>query len=103
MTREELVARLQTRAADAERLGALAPVATVLRDVLIDLDQVNGWPSHGPDRLLPLEEAAQQLAVTVRWLRETKPPYVVVLGEKTLRVSAQKLARWLAHQWSGEK
>lgn len=95
MTREEWAARLAARAADAERLGALAPVATVLRQVAAELEDVDGWP-ESPDRLLTLEDAADRLAVTPRWLREHRPPYVVVLSDKTLRVSERKLGRWLA-------
>lgn len=101
MTRAELVASLQARAAEAERIGALAPVAAVLRDLLATVEQVDGWPTSGPDRLLSLEDAAQQLKVSVRWLREARPPYVVQLGDKTFRVSAQKLSRWLEHVGDG--
>lgn len=47
------------------------------------------------ERLLTLKEAAALLKVTPRWLRETRPPYVVQLGDRTLRVSEQKLQRFL--------
>lgn len=102
MTRAEWVAQLTARAADAEQLGTLAPLATVLRAVLQEIEQVDGWPvtPPAPDTLVTLEEAARRLAVTSRWLREQRPPYVVMLGDKTLRVSERKLARWLAHQGS---
>jgi len=97
MTRDEWAARLTDRATEAERLGALVPLAAVLRDVVRELDAVDGWPTAPvTDQLIPLEEAAARLAVTARWLRETRPPYVVTLGDKTLRVSERKLARWLA-------
>lgn len=98
MTRDEWAARLAARAAEAERLGTLAPLAVVLRDVLAEVEAVDGWPVTAPaaDRFLTLEEAAAQLRVTPRWLREERPPYVVALGDKTLRVSERKLARWLA-------
>lgn len=100
VTREEFLATLATRAADAERLGALAPVASVVRDILRDAEAVNGWPAHrpAPDRLITLEAAADQLAVTPRWLRETRPGFVVTLGDKTLRVSEQRLARFIEGQ-----
>jgi hypothetical protein len=103
MTRQDLVNRLEARAVEADRIGALAPVGAIIRDILTQLDQVNGWPSTGPDHLLTLEEAAGQLQVTTRWLRETRPPYVVALGDKTLRVSAQRLARWMEHQGNGRR
>lgn len=103
MTRDEWTARLVARATEAERLGALAPVAAVLRDVLAEAQAVDGWPTTppAPDTLVTLEEAAARLAVTPRWLREERPPYVVQLGDKTLRVSEQKLARWLTHHQNG--
>lgn len=100
MTKDELLATLATRAADAERLGALAPVAAVLRDIAREVEAVNGWPAHRPvsDQLITLEAAAERLSVTPRWLRETRPGFVVVLGDKTLRVSEAKLARFLEGQ-----
>jgi hypothetical protein len=103
VTRAEWIARLAARAADAERLGLTAPVGAILRDVLAEAEQVDGWPSSlpAPDTLIPLEQAAPRLGVSVRWLREQRPPYVVVLGDKTLRVSEQRLARWLAHHDNG--
>jgi hypothetical protein len=103
VTPEELAARLAQRAEDAERIGALAPVAVILRDVVREIEQVDGWPATNPaaDTLLTLEDAAARLAVTPRWLREHRPPYVVVLGDKTLRVSERKLARWLVSTTAG--
>ncbi len=97
MTPSELRTRLQSRLSDAEAMNATAPVADVLRVVLGELEAVNGVPNAAlpPDRLLGLEEASEQLGVTVRWLRETRPPYVVELSPKTLRVSQRKLDDWL--------
>jgi hypothetical protein len=96
MTRDELVTSLTTRADDAERISALAPVSVVLRDVLTSLSGLDGIPSGGPDQLIELEEAGARLAVSPRWLREQRPPYVVQLGDKTLRVSTRKLERFLS-------
>ena len=105
MTIAELVARLTAQAGDAERLGRLALEAAILRDVLDDLAQLDGVPTRPtPDTLITLEEAAARLDVTQRWLREERPPYVVIMKDgkkKTLRVSEQKLARWLAHSNGG--
>ena len=97
MTREEWASRLSERAAEAERMGALAPLATVLRSLVAELEDVDGWPAT-PETFITLEAAAARLAVTPRWLREHRPPYVVALGDKTLRVSERKLARWLGHR-----
>ena len=96
MTRAELLARLAQRAEDAERVGATAPVAAVLRAVLAELEAVDGVPTtSAPDRLISLEEAAEQLGVSARWLREHRPPYVVALSRKVLKVSTAKLAAHL--------
>ena len=97
MTPSELRTRLQSRLSDAEAMNATAPVADVLRVVLGELETVNGVPNAvlPPDRLLGLEEASEKLGVTVRWLRETRPPYVVELSPRTLRVSQRKLDDWL--------
>lgn len=98
MTREEWTARLEARAHEAEALGTLAPLGTVWRQVLAEVEEVDGWPATAPtaDTFLTLEEAAARLAVTPRWLREQRPPYVVALGDRTLRVSTRRLARYLA-------
>ncbi len=97
MTPSELRTRLQSRLSDAEAMNATAPVADVLRVVLGELETVNGVPNAAlpPDRLLCLEKASEQLGVTVRWLRETRPPYVVELSPRMLRVSQRKLDDWL--------
>lgn len=88
--------QLAERANEAERFGSVAPVASVLRTLATEAEQVDGWPlPPPPDCLITLDAAAKRLGVTTRWLRETRPPYVVALGGKTLRVSEQKLARWL--------
>ncbi len=97
MTPSELRTRLQSRLSDAEAMHATAPVADVLRVVVGELETVNGVPNAAlpPDRLLGLEKASEQLGVTVRWLRETRPPYVVELSPRMLRVSQRKLDDWL--------
>ena len=96
MTRAGLLARLRQRAEDAERIGATAPVATVLRDVLAELDGLDGVPiTTPPDQLISLEEAGKQLGVSARWLREHCPPYVVRLSRKVLKVSTNKMAAYL--------
>ena len=93
MTRAELVARLRQQADDAERFGATAPVATVLRDVLNSVQGLDGVPDHPPCResLMTLDEASTYLRVTTRWLRETRPPYVIEISPKQLRVDPSRL------------
>ena len=97
MTPSELRTRLQNRLSEAEAMNATAPVADGLRVVLGELEAVNGVPNAAlpPDRLLGLEEASEQLGVTVRWLRETRPSYVVELSPRMLRISQRKLDDWL--------
>jgi hypothetical protein len=82
VTLDDLRARLEQMVTQAERIGAQAPVGLVLRAVMEDLAQVNGQPAYppAPDRLISLEEAAERLGVTVRWLRENRPPYLVELS-----------------------
>lgn len=102
MTRDEFVRHLETRANDADRLGTLAAVAAVLRDVRALLEDVDGWPATNPadDHLITLADAAGRLGVTTRWLREHRPPYLVELGDRTFRVSERKLGRWLTRELS---
>ncbi len=101
MTRDEWAAHLAQRADDAERLGALAPMATVLRTVLAELEAVDGWPATKPppDEMLTLEETAARLNVPKRWLTEHRhelPFLTEYVPGGTVRVSAKALARWLA-------
>ena len=100
MTREEWAESLAERAEDAERLGALAPVGTVLRSVLTELEVVDGWPATkaAPDEMLTLEATAERLNVPKRWLTEHRhelPFLKEYVPGGTVRVSAKGLARWL--------
>ena len=100
MTRNEWAARLAERAEDAERLGALAPVGTVLRNVLTELADVDGWPTTkpAPDEMLTLEETAARLNVSKRWLTERRrelPFLREYVPNGTVRVSAKALDKWL--------
>jgi len=101
VTPSELLERLRVQAIEAERIGATAPVAAVLRAVAEDVEALNGLaPSPAPDRLLTLNEAAQRLSVPVRWFSEAQPdgerlPFLRHLTRKTVRVSEHALGRWL--------
>ena len=94
MTRDELAAKVIQRADYHEAIGD-PRVAGVLRLVLADLKDLDGLTDTQPDRLISLDEAADRMSCEVRWLRETRPPYVVAISPKQLRVSEKKLAAWL--------
>ena len=100
MTRDEFAAALAARADDAEQLGALAPVGTVLRSVLSELEAVDGWPrtKPAPDEMLTLEDTASRLNVPKRWLTEHRhelPFLREYVPGGTVRVSSKALERWL--------
>lgn len=103
MTAQELALRLEKRAEEEERISAMAPVAAVLRDVVRQLGELNGASAAAaPDQMLTLEEAGARLGVSPRWLRENKPPYLVLLSDRTFRVSERKLYQFLStHQGNG--
>ena len=94
MTRAELVAKVIERADYHDSIGD-PRVAGALRLVLADLEKVDALADAAPDRMLSLEAAADRLDVTVRWLRENRPPYVVELSPKMLKVSEKRLTQWL--------
>ena len=99
MTREELLARWQVRAAEAEQIGALAPVATLLRALMAEAEAVDGMPVSrpAPDTMLTLDEAAARLQVPKRWFTEHRDlPFLKRLSGVTVRVSEKELARWVA-------
>lgn len=105
MTLAEFLAQLERRAAEAETVGATAPVATVCRVILAELrplTDANGTGGSGSapsreDRLLTVEEAAQRLGVAPRWLyRHARTlPFTRHLSRKALRFSEAGLHRWL--------
>ncbi len=94
MTKDEFAASLAQRAAYHKSIGD-PRVAGVLRVVLDDIERLDGVADGTPDKMISLDAAADRLDVTVRWLRENRPPYVVELSPKTLKVSEKKLAAWL--------
>ena len=96
MTLAELRTDLAERIAYHERIGD-DRVAGALAVVLRELDDITRIPPPPttPDELPTLADAARRLNVTPRWLRDARPPYVVELGPRTLRVSSHRLARWL--------
>ena len=96
MTRDEFSASVAQRADYHESIKD-PRVAKALRLVLADVEEIDGLTDAAPDQLIGLDVAAERLNVEERWLRETKPSYVVVLSPKQLRVSEKRLAAWLKH------
>ena len=101
MTRAEWVAQLEARAVEAERFGAVAPLATTLRALIAEVEAVDGWPSTKPepDRLLDLDEAARRLGVEKRFFTEHRrelPFLKKLVPGGAVRVSERELTRWLA-------
>ena len=96
VTRDEFAATLRARIEYHAQIND-DRVAGALRLVLEELESVNGLPENAPppDRLLGLEEAAELMGVTPRWLRDNRPPYLVRLSPRELRVSLRQLERFL--------
>jgi predicted DNA-binding transcriptional regulator AlpA len=102
VTLAELRAALERRAAEAEALGATAPVASVYRLVVADLDAVGPEPTCGlrapnEDRLLNASEAAERLGVARRWLyrHAARLPFTRRLSAGVLRFSLAGINKWL--------
>ena len=103
MTLAEILAALERRAAEAEAIGATAPVANVYRAVLEDLrpmtDASGDKGARGvlsSDRLLTVGEAAALLGVSVKWLyrHAGRLPFARRLSPKVLRFSEVGLRKW---------
>lgn len=102
----EILAALERRAADAERIGATAPVAAVLRDVAAELTPlVNGNGTSAPERtpvastdggLLTAREVAKRLGCSVRYVyaHANDWPFTVRLDGRAVRFDPEGLARW---------
>ena len=97
MTRDELLTELERQAAEAEAMQASAPVATVLRTLVPKVRELDGVARTSQDHMITVEEAAERLAVTPRWIydRLDSLPFVHQLADHTLRVSDHGLTRWL--------
>lgn len=65
-TLDELLARWEARRADAERLGAMAPIAAIAAEVLADLATLR----PPDDELLSLSEAARESGYSVDRLQK---------------------------------
>ena len=105
MTLPDVLDQLERRAAEAEVVGATAPLASVYRAVVAELRPLTGGNGKGgpevapprEDRLLTVEEAASLLGVAPRWLyRHARTlPFARHLSPKALRFSEAGLRRWV--------
>ena len=79
---------------NAHRRSPVAPEIAALRAEVASLRRA---VRNGADRLLTVQEAAQRLAVTPRWLYRHAGdlPFTVRLG-RLLRFSERGLDRWLS-------
>ena len=104
MTPTQWAADLERRAAEAERIGATAPVAAIYRALVAEVASLNGnggAPAPRPDHLLTAQEVAPRLGCSVRYVyaHAGDYPFTVRLGKANggpVRFSAAGLDRWLA-------
>ena len=99
-----LVAQLERRAAESEAIGATAPVAAVLHNVIAELHALDGTaadpaPAAPAAELLTVREASRRLGVAPKWLyRHPRLPFLRRLSPGVLRVDAAALALWVARR-----
>ena len=104
MTPTQLVTDLERRAAEAERIEAVAPVAAIYRALAVEVAGLNGngaAPAPRPDHLLTAQEVAARLGCSVRYVyaHAADYPFTVRLDQANggpVRFSAAGLDRWLA-------
>lgn len=95
----ELRAELERRAAEAERIGATAPVAAIYRALIEEIATLNGTGSAPrPDRLLTAHEVAPRLGCSPRYIYAHAKdfPFTRKLGN-LVRFSEHGLADYLRH------
>lgn len=63
----ELLARWGTRAEDAQRIGATAPIANVVRDLMRELEETT---RREDDELLDLRQASAETGLSDRTIRQ---------------------------------
>ncbi len=104
MTLTKLLATLERRAEEAERVGSTAPVAAIYRAVLEDLQPLTDSPAPLEpedilvrDRLLTVAETAERLSVSTRYVyaHRSEFPFTRRLSGGAVRFSEQGLAAWL--------
>src|SRR2546423_1315271 len=102
MTPSQLVADLERRAAEAEKIGATAPVAAIYRALVVEVAGLNGngaSPAPRPDHLLTAREVAPRLGCSVRYVyaKAKTFPFTMRVGN-LVRFSEAALERWLARR-----
>jgi len=95
----QLVADLERRATEAERIGATAPVAAIYRALAAEVASLNGNgapPAPPPDHLLTAQEVAQRLGASKRYVyaHAADFPFTVRLNG-LVRFDAAGLRRWI--------
>ena len=104
MTLMDFLGELEHRAAEAERIGAQAPVASIYRAVLGELRALDDGkhstpPAVGDDgTLLTAREVAQRLGCSIRYVYSHAGdyPFTRRLGDRMVRFDREGLGRWLA-------
>lgn len=94
MTHDAFIADLERRAAEAEAVGATAPLANVYRAVIAELRALDGQ-ANGTTPLLTVKEAAAILQMTPKWVYRKRLPFLRRVG-RAVRVDRAALDRWLA-------
>lgn len=85
----------------------LAQVAAIQASLAVRIASAGQWVSSArrqeDDRLISVEDAAERLGVTPRWLYRHAPrlPFARRLSRKALRFSELGLKRWQAAQGPG--
>ena len=99
MTLAEFLAGLERRAAEAEAIHAMAPVADVYRTLLREFRELGELPigSETPDRFISVAEAASRSGMSKRYiyLHKNELPFVRRIG-RAIRCSERGLERWMA-------
>ena len=115
MIQADLLARLARRAEEAERIGAVAPVAAVLRDVATEMAQVDGtpvsdagaaavdqrswfWTCPPETRIVGVPALAAATGLTTAWIyrRTARMPHVRLDGLLLFEIGAVRL--WILEQ-----
>ena len=99
MTPAELATDLERRAAQAEAVGATAPLAATYRAIAAELASLNGngaAPTPHPDRLLTAGEVAPRLGCSRRYIYAHAKdfPFVRKIGN-LVRFSEAGLVAWI--------
>lgn len=96
----ELLADYERRATEAEPVGSLAPLALLYRQVIREVEELDGVATRTdtPDQWLTVKQAVKITAMSKSWFyaNQDNLPFIHKNGGRPVRISERGLTKWQA-------